>query len=82
MFDPRIESHAGQKDRFVIFGEKAVKMGKKSWRETFETIGVKVPKALQVKILKIWPTVAPQKNWTQVLTRREYFASELYTSGA
>ncbi len=37
-----IWSHAGQRDRFVIFGHGAPKMGKQSWRETFGTIIVKV----------------------------------------
>ncbi len=37
--ESRFWSHVGQKDRFVIFGLGAPKMGKKSWRET---IGVKV----------------------------------------
>ncbi len=37
-----------------------LKMGKKSWRETFGTTGVKVwPKSLQDKILKIWPSIEP-----------------------
>ncbi len=35
-------SHNGQKDRFVISDHRAPKRGKKSWRETFGTIGVKV----------------------------------------
>ncbi len=37
-----IWSHADQKDRFVIFGLEAHKMGKQLWRETLGTIGVKV----------------------------------------
>ncbi len=38
------------------------------------------PKYPQVKILKIWPMVAPQKDRSQVLTRREYFTSDLYAN--
>ncbi len=38
-FDPW--SHLGQKDRIEIFGRGAAKMGKKSWRDTFGTTGVK-----------------------------------------
>ncbi len=38
----RFWSHASQKDRFVIFGCGAAKMGKKSGRETIGTVGVKV----------------------------------------
>ncbi len=37
-----ISSHLGQKDQIEIFGLGAAKVGDKSWRETFETIGVKV----------------------------------------
>ncbi len=48
-----IWSHLGQKDRIEIFGRGVAKMGNKSWRETFGTIGVKVPKSLHVKILRI-----------------------------
>ncbi len=36
-----IWSHAGQKDRFVIFGRGARNIGKKSWGETLRTTGVK-----------------------------------------
>ncbi len=39
--EPRFRSHAGQKDRFVIFGCGAPKTGKKSWGETLCTTGVK-----------------------------------------
>ncbi len=39
--EPRFWSHAGQKDRFVIFGRGAPKTGKKSWGETLRTTGVK-----------------------------------------
>ncbi len=34
-------SHDGQKDRFVIFGYGAPKVGKKSWLETLRTTGLK-----------------------------------------
>ncbi len=37
--EPRFWSHDCQKDRFIIFGRRAPRMGNKSWRET---IGVKV----------------------------------------
>ncbi len=40
-------------------------MSKKSWRETFGTIGVKVQSLS--KMLRIWPMVARQKDQTLVL---------------
>ncbi len=50
-----IWSHDGQKDRFVIFGHGAPKMGKKSWRETFGTIGVKIRSISRPKFWKFDP---------------------------
>ncbi len=58
-----IWSHNDQKDRFVIFSRGAPKMGKKCWRETFGSIGVKV---WRLSRLKLW-IFPPQKDWTQVL---------------
>ncbi len=71
LVESTIWSHNGQKDRFIIFGSGAPKMGKKSWRETFGTISVTVQNFLQVKIVKIWPMVAPHKDQTQVLVTRQ-----------
>ncbi len=39
--EPRFWSHAGQKDRFVIFGRGAPKTGKHFWGETLRNTGVK-----------------------------------------
>ncbi len=36
-------AHLGQKDRIEIFGRRAAKMSKNSWRETFASTGVKFP---------------------------------------
>ncbi len=36
-----IWSHLGQKDGIEIFGGRAAKMSKNSWREAFATTGVK-----------------------------------------
>ncbi len=62
--EPWFWSHAGQKhhmverrqkDRFVIFGRGAPKISKKSWRETFGTIGVKVRRVYRSKFRKFGP---------------------------
>ncbi len=50
-----IWSQGDQKDRFVIFAHGALKMGKKSWRETFGTIGVKVWSLSRSKFRKFDP---------------------------
>ncbi len=50
-----IWSHDGQKDPFLIFGCLAPKIGKKSWRETFGTISVKVQSPSRLKFRKFDP---------------------------
>ncbi len=64
-----IWSHAGQKDRIIIFGGRAAKMGKKSWRETFSTIGVKVCSISWSKFWKFDPLLhlerTKHKFWLQ-----------------
>ncbi len=71
-----IRSHAGQKDRFVIFSHGAPKMGKKSWRETLRTTGVKFRSESEVSSGTLQPkcrdgtlqsaTTAHQTRWVKV----------------
>ncbi len=62
-------SHASQKDRIIIFGCGAPKIGKNSWKKTFgpqaSGSGVKCP--FQVKNLKIWPVL--DALWAKILIR-------------
>ncbi len=87
-------SHAGQKDRFVIFGRGALKMAKKSWREA---IGVKVRSEIlsSGQNFLFWPIWFNAPPWHSAACRVPFlyfscrvpprhfgFVSELYASGA
>ncbi len=61
-----IWSHDGQKDRFVIFGRGAPKMGKKFWRETFGTIGVNIRSESEVPG---WQSATKMQGWYSALCR-------------
>ncbi len=85
-----IWSHDGQKDRFVIFGRGAPKMGEKSWRET---IGVKVRseilspgqnfpfRPIWYDVPAWWPSECPAPSLHFCFTvplRHFWFVSEFY----
>ncbi len=57
-----IWTHDGQKTRLVIFGRGAPKTGKKSWRETFGTTGVKFRSEM----------LSPGENLSSVLLRCDH----------
>ncbi len=67
-------SHVGQKDRLVIFGRGAPKMGKKSWGETLRTTGVKLRSESE---MPGWHSATKVQGWHSALCKVQRWHSAL-----